>query len=170
MSQLLAATVVLCGLLATPYLSRVQGQSEIPNGRQFSTQPAAPPIGVTSLSRNPLQIALLHWYNANLTTTFGVGNGPTLMAFDGANMWIVNHGSDSVTRLRASDGSILGTFSVGSQPWGVAYDGSNIWVANEGSNNVTKLRARDGANMGTFTVGNAPVGVAFDGANIWVVN
>jgi len=44
-----------------------------------------------------------------------------------------------VTKLRASDGTVLGTFSVGSQPIGVAFDGANIWVANQLSNNVTKL-------------------------------
>ena len=39
--------------------------------------------------------------------------------------------SDNVTKLRASDGSVLGTFGVESDPRAVAFDGVNIWVANE---------------------------------------
>src|SRR2546422_11304122 len=69
------------------------------------------------------------------------------------------------TKLRASDGTVLGTFAVGTDPIGVAFDGANIWVANEGSTNVTKLRASDGMVLGTFAVGTAPVGVAFDSVN-----
>ena len=74
------------------------------------------------------------------------------------------------TRIRASDGALLGTFSVASNPFGVAFDGTNIWVANSNSDKVTKLRASDGAVLGTFSVGSGPREVAFDGANIWVVN
>jgi DNA-binding beta-propeller fold protein YncE len=44
-----------------------------------------------------------------------------------------------VTKLRASDGTVLGTFAVGSFPVGVAFDGANIWVASSGRNTVSKL-------------------------------
>jgi hypothetical protein len=44
-----------------------------------------------------------------------------------------------VSKLRASDGALLGTFAAGSQPIGVAFDGTNIWVANLASNNASKL-------------------------------
>ena len=54
-------------------------------------QPASPPIGVTSSMRNPLQIAILHWYNANQTTSFAVGTLPTFVAFDGANIWVTTN-------------------------------------------------------------------------------
>ena len=128
--------------------------------------------GVVSSTRNPLQIAILHWYGANQTASFGVGNGPEGVAFDGASLWVSNRSDGSVTKLRASDGACAGTctFAVGSLPIGVAFDGANIWVANFGSSNVTKLKASNGSTLGTFAVGSAPNGVAFDGANIWVAN
>ena len=66
---------------------------------------------------------------------------PLGVAFDGANIWVTNSDSNNVTKLRASDGKVLGTFGVGSSPYGVAFDGANVWVANGNSNNVTKLRA-----------------------------
>jgi hypothetical protein len=82
----------------------------------------------------------------------------------------VRESVETVTKLRASTGAVLGTFAVGNGANWPAFDGANIWVPNYFDNSVTKLRASDGANLGTFSVGNAPFGVAFDGANIWVTN
>src|SRR5207247_8331811 len=81
---------------------------------------------------------------------FAVGVVPRGVAFDGASVWVANSQSNSVTKLRASDGANLGTFPVGTQPFGVAFDGANIWVANLGSNTVTKLRARDGPSREAY--------------------
>ena len=125
-------------------------------------------------ARNPLQIATLRWYEAIQTgNTVTVAN-PYAVAFDGANIWVTNQASTTVTKLRASDGACVGTctFTVGTNPGGIAFDGGNMWVTNLGSNTVTKLRASDGACVGTctFAVGLDPAGVAFDGANIWVAN
>jgi len=127
---------------------------------------------VVSSTQNPEQIAILHWYAANLTTKFAVGTEPEGMAFDGANIWVANLVSDTVTELQASTGKVLGTFFLGgeTEPMGVAFDGANIWTANYGANNVTKLRASTGKVLGTFAVGGQPFGMAFDGANIWVSN
>ena len=119
---------------------------------------------------NPQQVALLRWYAANLTANFAVGSGPYGVAFDGANVWVANAGSSSVTKLRASDGTNLGSFAVGGSPRGVAFDGAHVWLANYFSDSVTKLRASDGTNLGSWAVGDGPYAVAFDGANVWVTN
>src|ERR1700680_3023816 len=92
-------------------------------------QPAQPSLP-GSQAKNPQQIAILHWYAANQTTAFAVGVNPEGVAFDGANIWVANNGSNTVTKLRASDGANLGTFAVGGGPEGVAFDGANIWVTN----------------------------------------
>ena len=120
---------------------------------------------------NPMQVALLRWYEASEAgNDFAVGRQPVGMAFDGANIWVSNSLDNTVSKLRASDGVVLGTFPVGVTPVGMAFDGANIWVANLNDDSVSKLR--DGVVLDTFTVGvgNGPVRVAFDGANIWVVN
>src|ERR1039457_2020996 len=63
---------------------------------------------------NPLKVALLRWYKANTVfTMFPVGNQPYGIAFDGASIWTANSGDNTVTKLRASDGTVLGTFSSG---------------------------------------------------------
>ena len=99
---------------------------------------------------NPLKIALLKWYAANLATSFKVGQNPYAVAFDGANVWVTNNGDSTLSKLRASDGANLGTFNVGPNPMGMAFDGANIWVVNSFHNTVTKLRASDGKVLGTF--------------------
>src|ERR1700693_4629876 len=126
--------------------------------------------GVVDSTKNPLQVAILHWYEANVTTQFPVGSGPVAVAFDGASIWVANINGSNVTKLRASDGADLGTFTVGTGPTALAFDGANIWVVNSDGNTVTKLRASDGTTLGTFAVGSSPTGAAFDGANIWVTN
>jgi len=61
--------------------------------------PPARSSDVTSSTQSPLQIAILHWYDANLTTSFSVGSAPTGVAFDGANIWVANFSSNSVSKL-----------------------------------------------------------------------
>ena len=50
---------------------------------------------------NPLKIAQLKWYQANLTTSFNVGktqnSNPYGLAFDGQNIWSANFGEGTVT-------------------------------------------------------------------------
>jgi hypothetical protein len=117
-------------------------------------------------------VAILRWYPANLTATFGAGSLslPSAVAFDGANIWVTNDGSNSVAKLRASDGALLGNFGVAAGADYVAFDGANIWVTNGSivSPSITKLRASDGTVLGTFALGPGPVSLVFDGANIWV--
>ena len=87
-----------------------------PTGPQGSQGPAGP-AGSAGTSLNPMQIAQLRWYDALQTgMDFPVGDRPHGIAFDGANMWVSNHFSNSVMKLRASDGANLGTFPVGARP------------------------------------------------------
>src|SRR5208282_5927204 len=129
-----------------------------PQGPQGQAGPAGTPPG---------HIALLQWWSS---ITYSVGNTPRGIAFDGANIWVTNDTNNSVTKLLASTGAVVGTYPVGSFPVGIAFDGTNIWVANNAGNDVTELAASTGAVVGTYPVGSGPWAVAFDGTNIWVAN
>src|ERR1700689_4328608 len=98
--------------------------------------------------------------------TFPVGKEPYGVAFDGAFIWVANFRSDTVSKVRPSDGASLGTFNVGRGPIGVVSDGTNIWVTNNIGGSVTELRASDGKILATFEVGPGPFWPAFDGANL----
>jgi hypothetical protein len=138
-----------------------------PDGTTQAT--VATPVGVAGV--NPLQVALLQWFPAyQSSATFGVGSRPVGIAFDGSDIWVANSNSNTVTKVMAATGTVLGTYNVGTQPQYIAFDGANVWVTNYNSNNVTKLAAATGALVGTYSVGKSPNGIAFDGANIWVAN
>jgi len=122
---------------------------------------------------------------------FSVGSSPYGVAFDGTSIWVTNFGSNSVTRMRESDGACVVngtvqpnlsacTFNVESEPIALMFDGAYIWVANYASASVTMLRASDGSchgvvNASTAAACSIPVSanprfLVSDGANIWVAN
>ncbi len=123
-------------------------------------------------------------------SSFAVGissnPNPIALAFDGANMWVTDLDDSRVTKIRASDGAILGNFgatidsngnpaSVVHNPLYIAFDGKRLWIANNSTNTVGRIRASDGALAGEFPVGAAPSGVAVGIGNggtgvVWVTN
>lgn len=158
-------------------LATVAGVGVVSSRSQDGSDPQsadnAGPLTHNWAGGNPLKIALLKWYQANLTTSFPTPEDPWGVVFDGENIWMCTNatGPDKVVKLRASDGANLGTFDVGFGAMGMAFDGANVWVANSLSNTVTKLRASDGKVLGNFkTGGESPWFLAFDGKNIWVTN
>src|SRR6267378_2947965 len=184
----LTAFVLVFAMGAFAYIMRAQQeQGAMPEAQATSVS------GVTSSNKtfNPLQVALLHWYDANLVGEISLPNAATFgMAFDGSNMWIAGQGA-GVFKVRASDAAILGQFAVENAAT-VAFDGANVWVAVDGlgprstvvklrasdgpdiwvadrsDGTVTKLRASDGVKLATVTGLQGPAGLAFDGTNIWV--
>jgi hypothetical protein len=66
---------------------------------------------------NPLKVALLKWYAANtVSTTFPVGTQPQGVAFDGASIWVANRMDNTLTKISANDGTVLGTFGADQRP------------------------------------------------------
>ena len=126
---------ILSVLAVSAAMCPVPGLAQEANSPSPSSNSGAPPLA------NPLKVALLKWYKANTVyTEFPVGNQPVGIAFDGASIWTANSGDGTVTKLQASDGTVLGTFSSGGgAPTGVTFDGANIWVANGSSGTVSKL-------------------------------
>lgn len=143
----------------------VSGQPVIDDAGRF--------VGSTEglATHNPKQLAMLRWYDANESgITYTVGGGAFGFAFDGQHMWVASAFTNTVTKLRASDGETVGAFAVGNGPRALAYDGAHVWVVNQIGGTVMKLRASDGAILDTIAVGALPSAIAFDGANVWVTN
>ena len=69
--------------------------------------------------------------------TYPVGSNPQGLAFDGANIWVPNLVSNTLTKPQASTGAVLATYSI-TGPTDVVYDGSHIWVVSIGANTVTR--------------------------------
>src|ERR1051326_3267795 len=81
---------------------------------------------------------------------FEVRRRPEAMMFDGNNIWVANQQSDSIMKLRPTDGTNLGTFETGARPVALAYGGTHVWVANGMRNNVMKFLAKDGCLVDTI--------------------
>jgi streptogramin lyase len=75
---------------------------------------------------------------------------PEAVAVDGTFVWAARQFTNTLTRLRASDGGGQAQFSLGKgkQPIAVTFDGTNIWVANLRSNTVMRVRPIDGHLLG----------------------
>ena len=147
----------------------VQGQKG-DTGAQGPQGPVGP-AGTAGSEFDPNLIALLRWDLIRpAPSIFSLTDTGEGAAFDGENIWIAHNHENTVTKMRASDGTVLGTYDVGSAPQGVAFDGTNIWVANLNSNNVTKLRASDGSLVATYPIFGKGFGIAFDGQSIWVTS
>ncbi len=155
-----------------------------PRGAAGAAGPQGPP-GPAGASINPLQIALLRWWNADQVASFTNAvnpsydfAGPDSLAFDGAHIWVVNNEGLSVTEINASDGSFVRNLSGGSYnfnaPQGIVFDGQHVWVSDLGTTSVTEINASDGSFVrnlsgGSYNFGQ-PFDMAFDGAHIWVSN
>jgi hypothetical protein len=138
---------VALGAIGPPGPIGPQGQPGAPGAAGPMGPPGPPgPAGPQGpASPNPLQVALLRWYDADTAgNEFPVGrqtvsNGPQGIAFDGSSIWVSSFDDNSVTKVRASDGTNLGVFSVPGTPLSIAFDGANIWVTNAISNTVSRF-------------------------------
>jgi hypothetical protein len=106
--------------------------------------------------------------------TVTVGVQPQFPAFDGANIWVPNNGSDSISVVRVSDGAVVRTLTgnglIG--PVHAAFDGQRVLVTNNNgaTSTVSLWKAADLAPLGSFTIGpgNVPFGACSDGVNFWI--
>ena len=141
-----------------------------PTGNNTLTVAANIPTSTPQPYINPRRVAALQWYEAIQTgLQYPAPPGTNHIAFDGDNLWVSRSLSGSVSKIRVSDGAVLGSFNVtGGDALEMAFDGANLWVAcGDFSRSVVKLRASDGQNLGNFTLPFDPFGLAFDGSHIW---
>jgi hypothetical protein len=121
-------------------------------------------------ANNPIQVALLRWYQANTVAQLSACGHPNGVAFDGAHIWAACPLDDTIQEFNASDGAQVRIISGFHEPQYLLYDGANIWVSNYLTASVTEVNASTGAKVRTVNVGGAPVTMTFDGTYVWVAN
>lgn len=110
--------------------------------------------------------------NLALTT---VGNFPQLLKSDGADLWVPNFNSATVSRVRASDGRVLDSPWTGAaNAFGVLAAMGKVFVTgrtNPGSlYQIDPTQAAGSVTVLTSGLGNGPQGIAYDGQRIWTAN
>jgi DNA-binding beta-propeller fold protein YncE len=111
---------------------------------------------------------------AGMLGTTVVGNGPRLVASDGADLWLANGIGGSVSRVRGSDGKRLETWTNAESAYGVLVVMGRVFVT--GATSPGRLYLIDPSQpVGDVTtlssgLGNNPLGIAFDGRRLWTAN
>jgi DNA-binding beta-propeller fold protein YncE len=101
----------------------------------------------------------------------GSPSNPEGIVFDGQYVWVANDsGANSVTKIDATNATVVGTYLVGRAPDALAFDGKYIWVANSNSANVWTLNRQTGQMVGGYGTGVFPTDMVYDGTNMWVSN
>jgi hypothetical protein len=72
------------------------------------------------------------------TASYPVGPLPQAVLFDGSNIWVASAVNQTLTKLRANDGSLVGSFPSGADPVALAFDGISTWVANRSTKTVSR--------------------------------
>jgi len=97
-----------------------------------------------------------------------------VMAFDGANLWVTGYndqGITVVTKVRPSDGTILGSFPTGGTTVeSLISDGDHLYASHDWTHSISKIDARSGAIVWTQNGIERAQGLAFDGRSLWVTS
>src|SRR5262249_38642628 len=127
-----------------------------------------------SLRRGSRRAALDQWWTPTDSTALGltpVGSNPQLVASDGVNLWVANIGSDSVWRVRASDGKKLEDWTGANGAVGVQVAKGRVFVTGNTFPNGTLYQIDPSQPAGAVTtltsaLDASPEGIAFDGTRV----
>jgi hypothetical protein len=130
-----------------------------------------------SLKRGSERAVAKKWWTpqgANSLTLTDVGSNPQFVEFDGTDLWVANFVSDSVMRVRTSDGKVLDTWTGANDASSIVCAMGRIFIT--GATTPGSLYMIDPTQpAGTVTtlstsLGGVPRNIAFDGSRIWTAN
>lgn len=130
-----------------------------------------------SIKRGSRRAALGQFWKSTANNSRGitaVGANPIMVKSDGADLWVASPGSATVSRVRASDGALLGVWTGAINAIGILVAEGRVFVT--GETNPGSLYEIDPTQppgpvaVLTTNLGGAPNGIAFDGVDIWTAN
>ena len=98
------------------------------------------------------------------------GSCPTGLTFDGKNLWVLDHKSDSLYSIDPASGKVArGLASPGYRSMGLTWDVQNLWVLDGEENLIFQLDLQSGlAKKTLYAPSSGPLGLAWDGKYLWV--
>jgi hypothetical protein len=130
-----------------------------------------------SLKRGSRRAALDQWWVPafnNLYSETPVDNEPGGVKSDGADLWVANYLSGTISRVRASDGQLLGTWTGATRAAQVLVARGRIFVTGNMSPGVLYMidptQPPGPVTVLSSSLGAFPQGIAFDGSRIWTAN
>src|SRR5215510_216403 len=129
------------------------------------------------LKRGNRRAALRQFWTTQNASALGittVGASPGLIESDGLDVWVSNYGNSSVSRVRGSDGTLLGTWTGAVSPGGIVVAMGRIFVTGGTvSGRLYMIDPSQPAGVVTTVASNvdeSPYSAAFDGGRLWTTN
>jgi hypothetical protein len=133
-----------------------------------------------SLARSSRRAALGQWWTTTPHWDLGLGitqvdNDPEGLAADGQDIWVANEPSWTVSRVRASDGKLIGTWTSARGASAVLVAMGRIFVSGLDSPSGWLYMIDPTLDPGPVMTAASglppsPVSLAFDGSRIWTAN
>jgi hypothetical protein len=127
-----------------------------------------------SLKRGSRRAAQDQYWAPSLATDLAlttVGTTPELVKSDGADLWVANFASTTVSRVRASDGKLLETWTGAIGAFGVLTAKGRIFVTGDTSPGqlyqIDPTQPAGAVTMLANSLGDLTGSIAFDGTRIW---
>jgi hypothetical protein len=130
-----------------------------------------------SLKRGNRRAALNQFWTSTSTDGLGlttVGQAPQLDVSDGADVWVANFTSNSVSRVRASDGKLIENWTGATGVTGIVAAKGLIFATGHTSPGrlyqIDPTQAAGAITTLSSTLPNLPGPLSFDGTRIWIAN
>lgn len=130
-----------------------------------------------SIRRNNKRAVTEKWWTpqtANDMTLTDVGMVPLQVKFDGTDLWVANSSSNTVSRVRPSDGKVLETWTGATGASGIVCAKGRVFVSGQtdmGSLYMIDPTQPAGAVVTvSSSLGDPSGALAFDGSRVWAVN
>jgi hypothetical protein len=127
-----------------------------------------------SLSRRAALDQFWTTQNDTVLSLTTVGSLPQFLKSDGADIWVTNNNSGTVSRVRANDGKLREAWTGATNAYGVLVAMGRILVTGSATpGNLYMIDPSQAAGAVTTVasnLGNSPHGITFDGARVWTAN
>ena len=117
------------------------------------------------------QVTLINAETGAVAVNLNLGARPSVIAFDGTNMWLSDELSPTIMIINATTFSpavspIGGFFDVGC----MAYDGKNMWIGSHGGAIIFIISATTFTPVSFSPIGTGVRKMVFDGVNMWITS
>ena len=94
----------------------------------------------------------------------------TGLTFDGKNLWVADHRTDSLTCINQKSGEVVNNIpSPGFWPMGLTWDGKYLWNVDKKEKKIYKVDPKDGTVLVVLDCPTRnPDGLTWDGKTLWI--
>jgi YVTN family beta-propeller protein len=185
-----ASNIFFCSIASAYFAGLTNGTSATTYGPSNSVTREQMAAFVTrthdsALKRGNKRAITQQWWTPTMTgvlhsADLGTANNPNDIVFDGADLWVANSTSATVSRVRASDGRLLTTWGGATDAESIIAAAGRIFIVGRSQNpgvlgkiyvlNPDSPSPPPPVTVFEDNIGVGPRDITFDGANLWTAN